>query len=156
MLGGAITEFVGDALPTTGDVLRYYSRFWKVRKSDNVKETLVAKALERFYRSKNLRIICTASVKRKVKREIGNLRKILKFKSKQKTANQIESEAVFKSTLSNVFSVEKIANDESSSETSMEVDELADQIGIESISNINDICSPYNFTQFNYSLILRF
>lgn len=50
--------------------------------------------------------------------------KILKFKSKRKTAKQIQTEDNFKSRLLNTFPIEKTSNEQTvSADTSMEIDE---------------------------------
>lgn len=98
--------------------MRFYSQYWKAKKNDSAKETLVSNALQEFYRSRNAQTICSAIIRRKVKREVGKLRNILKFKSKQKTIGNIQKENEFKSALSRVFSVEKSnQNDEHVMET---------------------------------------
>lgn len=91
------------------------------------KETLVAKALENFYHSKRIVTILNVNIRRKIKREVGQLKKILKFKSKNKKRNQIEMENRFKSTLSNTFVIERQLNIESPMENApMETDEQVD------------------------------
>lgn len=100
-----------------------------MKQTDSMKETLVSNALEEFYRQKNVRTICTGNIRRKIKREVGNLRQILKFKSKQKTAKQNQAENEYKITLSNVFPIEKSIDE--FDDTRMESDEQTnDQNGI--------------------------
>lgn len=123
--GGCISEFNRNELPTVGDVLRFYSQFWGRKQSDSSKETFVSNALEECYRSKKIATICKGNIRRKVKREVGKLSKILKFKTKSKTTKQIQMENEFRSTLSNVFPIEKISNGPSSDfDEPMEVDSL--------------------------------
>lgn len=130
---GSITEFGQNGLLTIGDVLCFYSQYWGKNASNNVKELLTANALEALYRSKKIPTVCSVNVKRKIKREVGNLAKILKFKSKGKSAKQIKMENEFKSTLSNIFSIEKNSNEPTSSaDISMEIDEQGED------SNLND------------------
>lgn len=127
ILGGeSISEFNVNTLPTTGEVLRFYSQFWGKQKSDSAKETLVAKALEEFYHSKRIATILNINIRRKVKREVGQLKKILKFKCKTKKPNQIEMENRFKLTLSNTFVIERLSNIESMENSPMEIDEQFD------------------------------
>lgn len=100
-----------------------------MKQSDSMKETLVSNALEEFYRQKDVRTICTGNIRRKIKREVGNLRQILKFKSKQKTAKQNQAENEYKITLSNVFPIGKSIDE--FDDTRMESDEQTnDQNGI--------------------------
>lgn len=87
-----------------------------MKKTDSMKETLVSNALQEFYRSRRAQTICSAIIRRKIKREVGQLRNILKFKSKQKTIGQIKMENDFKLALSRVFSVEKSNSDRDSIE----------------------------------------
>lgn len=93
-----------------------------------MKETLVSDALEEFYRQRDMRTICTGNIRRKIRREIGNLRKILKLKSKQKTANQNQAENEYRSALSNVFPIEK--NIVECENSRMESDDNIEQNGI--------------------------
>lgn len=81
-----------------------------------MKETLVSNALQEFYRSRRTETICIAILRRKVKHEVGHLRNILKFKSKQKTVGQIQKERDFKLALSKVFSVQRSNGNQSSME----------------------------------------
>lgn len=143
--GGSITTFDSNNLPTTGDVLRFYSQFWGVRMSNNVKDTLVSNALNDLYRSKRIKTICELSIIRKIKREIGNLRKILRFKSKEKTPNQIRSENAFRLSLLNVFD---ITNSESGTEH-IETDHQIESEGEITFYFLHDYsCANRHFVHF--------
>lgn len=136
--GGSISTFDEDAFPTIRDVLRFYSQFWREKKSANIKETRVAEALEQFYYSKGITTICQINIKRKIKKEIGNLTKILKFKSKKKNENHIRLENEFKADILNVFTVEKtvVANSATDENTEIHMDEdssLDENMDIEGI-----------------------
>lgn len=104
--GGSITEFIGDELPTVRNVLRFYSQFWRIRKSDSMKETLVSNALQEFYQSRGAQMVCIGNIRKKIRSEVGKLRSILKFSSKKKTPRQIKIENDYKVSLSRVFPVE--------------------------------------------------
>lgn len=69
--------------------------------------TRVAEALQQFYYSKGIATICQINIKRKIKKEIGNLNKILKFKSKKKSDNHNRLANEYKANILNVFNVEK-------------------------------------------------
>lgn len=107
-------------MPSTRDVLRFYSQYWRINQTDSKKESLVANALEEFYKKRNVRTISKPIIRRKIRKEIGNLKNILRFKSKNKTNKQIQIEDDFKSRLSNVFRIEKSCNDDLSFETPMD------------------------------------
>lgn len=144
--GGSITTFESNNLPTTGDVLRFYSQFWGVRMSINVKETLVLKALTDLYRSKGINTICELSIIRKIKREIGKLSKILKFKTKKKTPNQIRSENEFRLSLLDVFD---ITNSESGTEH-LETDHQIESEGKITFYFLHDnSCANCHFVHFD-------
>lgn len=141
-------------LPTVGDVLRFYSQFWRKKQTDSAKETLVANALENLYRSKNQLTVCKAIIRRKIKREVGNLTKILKFKSKNKTNNQIQKEIDFKSTLSNTFNITKISNGSNSEESvRMEIDE-PNESGIFTFHEISHMLHHFIICIFVFSLTI--
>lgn len=64
------------------------------------------------------------NIRRRIGREIGQLRKILKFKNKSKRPEQIRIEHNFKLSLSNIFAIENLSRDRTPSENvSMEIDE---------------------------------
>lgn len=69
----------------------------------------MAKALENFYQSKRIPTIINVNIRRKIKCEVNQLKKILKFKRKIKNNSQIEMENTFRSTLSNIFAIEQQA-----------------------------------------------
>lgn len=91
ILGGGALRSFGSDFPTNRDVLRYYSQLWGTTNSVNIKETRAAEALEQFYHSKGIKTVCQAIMKKKIKREVGDLTRILKFKSKNKTAKNLNS-----------------------------------------------------------------
>lgn len=124
--------------------MRFYSQFWKVRESESKKETFVANALLEFYRLRRTPTICIGNIRKKVKREVEKLSKILKFKSKEKTNQQTQIENEYRLTLSNVFSIEKPYDVQT---TQMEIDEDFDLNGI-LFQNTNMI---YSYCNLNYS-----
>lgn len=102
---GFITDFPEHRLPTTRDVLRLYSQFWKVNQSDSVKEKAVALKLKQFYESRNLNVISTFGIISKIRREVVALKRVLKFKSKAKTDKNIRIENAFCENLNRVFDI---------------------------------------------------
>lgn len=145
--GGPIFEFQENVLPTNCDVLRFYSQHWRKNQTDSTKEAHVAKALEDLYRTKRISAICTAVIKRKVKRQVGKLKQILKLKSKTKTTKQIQMEHEFKSSLTETFRIENFGNSQSSAEdTAMEINEQNENGTIFRCANKIDSCIELYFT----------
>lgn len=104
--GGPIKEFHRDE-PTHGDVLRFYSNFWRANESDTSKEARVTNALKNCYAQRNIETLNELTIRRKIHNQILALKKILKFKSKEKTQDNIRMENAFKMELTNVFLIRK-------------------------------------------------
>lgn len=119
--GGPIEDFSERERPTYRDVLRYYSKFWRLNESDTRKEARVANALKNFYKQRNIETLSELTIRNKIRRQVLSLKKVLKFKSKEKTRKQTDLEKVFKNELSNIFQIHK----SSSSNDTMEIDNLA-------------------------------
>lgn len=105
LLGEPIDRFPEGRLPTVNEVLCFYSQYWRVRGSDSMKEKIVAQELIRVYGTENLPNLSEKRIKNKIEKIVTNLKKILKFKTKAKTAVNIESEAAFRSQLQNTFQI---------------------------------------------------
>lgn len=105
--GGPIVRFNSVEEPTYGDVLRFYSQFWGINKPDTSKETKVSSALKSFYTQRNIDTLNELTIRRKIHTQVLSLKKILKFKSKEKTQANIKMENIFKSQLSNIFQIKK-------------------------------------------------
>lgn len=122
--GGAIAEFSQHSLPTKRDVLRLYYQFWKNNQSDSVKEKTVAMILKQFYESRNINTMSTFGIISKIKREINVLKKVLKFKTKQKTEANIRLETTFIENMDSLFDVTEISRQpvEQNCDSPMDVD----------------------------------
>lgn len=107
LIGEPISHFLEDRLPTIQDVLCFYAQYWGVRKSDSSKENYVAEALVNFYKRKNILTFNVQSIKNKIKKTVCELRKIIKFKSKIKTVQNIRTEALFRSRLNDIFEIRR-------------------------------------------------
>lgn len=105
--GGPIETFDSVSEPTNGDVLRFYSQFWGANESDASKEAQVISALERFYAQRNIETLSKVRIRSKIRSQIFSLKKVLKFKSKEKTQANIRMENAFKSQLSGIFRIRK-------------------------------------------------
>lgn len=105
ILGDPINEFPEDRPPTLREVLCFYSQFWKIRGSDSMRGKLVAQEIIRVYQRENIQLLNEKSIKNKINKHICNLKKILKFKSKLKTAANIEFEQNFRSKLNEIFEI---------------------------------------------------
>lgn len=105
--GGPIEEFNSVGEPTNGDVLRFYSKFWGVNESDASKEARVTNALKRFYTHRNIETLSEVTIRRKIHNHILSLKKVLKFKSKEKIEANIRMENAFKTQLSSIFQIRK-------------------------------------------------
>lgn len=105
LIGDPITEFPENGLPTLRNVLCYYSQYWGSKGSDSLKEKMVARELIQIYQRQNLPVLNEKTVKDKVKKNVCGLKTILKFKSKSKTAGNIETERVFRSHLEEIFDI---------------------------------------------------
>lgn len=129
--GGAIKAFPRNAFPTTRDVLRYYSQFWRSNESDSVKEKTVALALKHFFESRDHNVMSTYGIISKIRREVVSLKKILKFKTKEKTDKNIEMENKFRESLNRLFNVNEIPQQPSESEVviPMEVEQSDNDSG---------------------------
>lgn len=105
--GGPIEDFTSLENPTFRDVLRFYSKFWRVNDSDTSKETRVATALKNIYSQRNIETLNELTIRRKIRKQVLSLKKVLKFKSKEKTQVNINMENAFKAQLWNIFEIEK-------------------------------------------------
>lgn len=138
ILGEPINRFSQSRYPTLQDVLCFYSQFWGKKGSVSSKEKLVEQELRKWYERENIHIINEKTVRNKISRNVAELKKIIKFQTKKKTAENIEHEARFRSKLQEVFDIRSSTiqtDDEAESEntvnsepnesplnTSMEVD----------------------------------
>lgn len=86
LIENPIGQFPENRLPTISDVLRFYVQFWGMHGSDSTKENIVAEELIKLYRGYKM---------------------ILKFKSKNKTAANIQKETLFRSILDEVFEIHR-------------------------------------------------
>lgn len=150
--GGPIFEFQGNVLPTNCDVLRFYSQHWRKKQTDSKKQAHVAKALEDLYCTKRIATICNTVIRRKVKRQVGKLKQILKFRSKTKTINQIQLENEFKSSLTETFPIENFGNAQTPAEdTAMEINEQNENgIIFRCANNIDSCIVLYILKNFTY------
>lgn len=105
LIGDPIDAFPDNHLPTHGEVLCFYSQYWGVNASDSSKEKLVARELIQVYQERDIPVLNEKTVKDKIKKNVCDLKKILKFKSKLKTAANIESERIFLSKLKEIFDI---------------------------------------------------
>lgn len=121
--GGALIEFPQHELPTTRDVLRFYSQFWRSKSSDSVREKTVALELKQIYESRNMNSMSTFGIMSKIKREVTALKRVLKFKAKEKTHANIQTENHYRGKLSEVFDIAEILRQPSERNTPMEVDD---------------------------------
>lgn len=111
ILGGEPIEEFNNAEPTNGDVLRFYSKFWRKNETDTSKEARVASALKNLYRQRNIQTLNELTIPRKIHSQILSLKKFLKFKSKEKTPANIEMENAFKMGLAKVFEIKTSPRD---------------------------------------------
>lgn len=100
-----ITKFSENRLPTLEDVLRFYAQFWRKRISDSMKEKLVAQELIKMYEQQSILVFNEKTIKNKINKNVADLKTILKFKTKSKTATNMERESTFRSRLSNIFEI---------------------------------------------------
>lgn len=122
--GGPIEEFNSLQLPTAGDVLRFYSKFWRLNETDTAKEARVATALINSYRRRSIETLNYRTVQVKIRKAVCSLKQVLKFKSKEKTRSNLQIEGAFKSELLKEFQVRKSISTESpNTATPMETDE---------------------------------
>lgn len=109
LLGGKpINRFPNE--PTHRDVLLFYSRFWNTTGSDSSKERNVAQELIRVYGERNIQVLNELTIKNKIKRSVSQLKKILKFQRKTKTAENVRFENEFISRLGEVFEVRRTSS----------------------------------------------
>lgn len=105
LLGPTIREFSGDSPPKIKEVLSFYSQFWGTQGSESFKEKAVAQELITFYEQRGIPTLSELTIKGKIRKIISEMRKILKFKSKQKTTANVETERVFCLKLNDVFNI---------------------------------------------------
>lgn len=117
ILGSPIDRFPDNQLPTLQDVLRLYSINWKKRVSDSTKEAFVAKELIKVYQEAGLQVINEKSIKDRIKKNVSELKVVLKFKTKDKTAANIQTELRFRSKLQETFGIQS-SNDQRASTSS--------------------------------------
>lgn len=109
ILGDPINHFSSDHLPSLKEVLGFYSKFWGKTGSETVKETIVARELINLYRQHfNIPTLNEKSVKDKIHKNVSELRRILKFKTKTKTVANIERERVFRTKLEQTFDIRSV------------------------------------------------
>lgn len=129
ILGSPIDQFPDNQLPTVKDVLRFYSNNWGKRVSDSTKEAYVAKELIKVYQEAGLPVINEKSIKDRIKRHVGELKIVLKFKSKVKTAANIQTEASFRSKLEEIFRIQSTDSCQTLyDQRASTIDESADEI----------------------------
>lgn len=105
-LGGVPTnQLPNNVLPTLRDVLIFYSSFWKKEGSDSLKEQRVAQELKKVYEEANIPTVSDLTIKNRVKKTVSELKKILKFQQKVKTADNIRRENDFISRLGDIFEI---------------------------------------------------
>lgn len=102
-----MTKFYENRLPTLEDVLRFYAQFWGKRMSDSKKEKFVAQELIKLYEQQSILVFSEKTIKNKINKNVANLKTILKFKTKTKTAANVERESTFRSGLSNIFEIRR-------------------------------------------------
>lgn len=107
LIENPIGQFPENRLPTISDVLRFYAQFWRMHGSDSTKENIVAEELIKLYRGKNITVFNVKTIKNQIHRIVANLKMILKFKSKNKTAANIQKETLFRSILDEVFEIHR-------------------------------------------------
>lgn len=106
LLGGApINQLPSNVLPTLRDILLFYSSFWKKKGSDSLKEKMVAQELIKIYEEANIPILSELTIKSKIKRNVVEFKKILKFQRKSKTPDNLRIENGFISRLGEIFEV---------------------------------------------------
>lgn len=120
LLGDAITEFPGNRLPTLREVLCFYSHFWGLKKSESLREKLVADELLRVYKRENVHLLSEKAIKNKINKNVCTLKTIMKFKSKPKTTANIKTEANFRSKLEETFEIYQETNKRSRHETELD------------------------------------
>lgn len=161
ILGSPIDRFPDNQLPTIKDVLRFYSINWRKKVSDSKKEAYVAKELIKVYQEAGLPVINEKSIKDRIKKHVVELKTVLKFKSKVKTAANIQSEISFCSKLEETFRIQSSAtcqtsNEQRASTSNENFDEITSEIhsddGIFFMISKNNI-SKWNLhkcSQFSY------
>lgn len=130
--GGAIIDFPENRLPTTRDVLRLYSQYWKINLSDSVKEKAVASKLKQLYESQNLNAMSTFGIITKIKKKVVELKRVLKFKTKTKTDTNIRIENSFRESLNRIFDVTEIIEQpiERNCTSPVDIDDEEDFLGM--------------------------
>lgn len=149
ILGSPIDRFPDNQLPTLKDVLLFYSINWKKRVSDSTKEAFVAKELIRVYQEAGLQVINEKSIKDRIKKYVTELKIVLKFKTKVKTAANIQTELRFRSKLQETFEIQS-SNDQRASTSSSTLNENIDN----STSDIDFVDGIFidDFNYFRYDL----
>lgn len=104
-LGPSITEFASDRFPTLRDVLCFYSQHWNSHGSESQKQKLVAQELIKVYNRNNIPVLSEKGIKNKIKRNVDNLKIVLKFQTKKRTAENMQRETTLRSQLDETFEI---------------------------------------------------
>lgn len=107
IIGAPISRFPENRLPTIRDMLCFYSQYWGMHGSDSIKESRVAEELIKLYQRKNIVILDKKTIKNQINKVVANLKTILKFKTKIKTATNILKETMFRSMLNEIFDIRR-------------------------------------------------
>lgn len=108
LLGGVpINQLPRNVLPTLRDVLLFYSSLWNNKCSDSLKEKMVAQALMSVYKETNIPISSELTIQNRIKRNIAQMKTILKFQRKSKTSDNVRIEGDFILRLEETFDVRR-------------------------------------------------
>lgn len=91
--------------------------------SDSVREKAVALELKRIYESRKINSMSLFGIISKIKREVTAMKRILKFKTKEKTQANIRTENDFRAGLDTIFNIGERLPKPSERDTPMEVDD---------------------------------
>lgn len=125
LIGEPFSKFPETNLPTVKDVSRFYTQYWGVRASDSQKQKLVADELMKLYQQKGIPVFSEKTIKTKIGKNVGEMKKILRFSSKpEKTIDNIVKESEFQWKLDEIFEITRNIQTEEfiTDDTPMETD----------------------------------
>lgn len=94
------------------DVLCFYSQHWKSHGSESQKQKLVAQELIKVYDRNNIPVLSEKGIKNKIGRYVDNLKIVLKFQTKKRTAENMRRETALRSQLDETFEIHHYTSDD--------------------------------------------
>lgn len=107
LIGKPIVQFIENRLPTLKDVLCFYAQYWSSPGIDSSKAKVVARELIQFYQREGILVMSEKTIIDRISKKIAELKTILKFKSKIRTAANHAMESLLRSKLNNVFEIRR-------------------------------------------------